>query len=422
VVRKFILTLWNTYSFFTLYANIDGFSPAEHQVPVEARSLMDRWILGDLQLLIKKVTAELDQYDAFAAGRAIADFVDELSNWYVRRSRRRFWKSEADADKIAAYLTLNECLATVSKLLAPFTPFLAEEIYQNLVAERSPGTPESVHLVDWPVADEALLDEDLSFRMAVARQVVNLGRAARNAAQIKTRQPVEKAVIACREKEQAAVDSLAAVVAEELNVKTIEYVSSANELVSYVVKPNFRTLGPKFGKNMPAVAAAVAALPADVTGDTVAAGRPVMVTVEGREHEFAPEDFAVETHQREGYQVEREGGMAVAISTSLSPDLMVEGLARELVHHIQNTRKAADFQIDDRIQLKVAGPAAIAQMLDVYGEWVKKETLAVSLDVAEAGGASGAGLAAEADADAAGGYREELKVNGLPVTVEVVKA
>ena len=198
VIRKFMLTLWNTYSFYTLYANIDGFDPAEHDVPVAERSLMDRWILGDLHLLIKKVTAELDGYDAFAAGRAIADFVDELSNWYVRRSRRRFWKSEADADKIAAYLTLNECLVTVAKLLAPFTPFLAEELYQNLVAERSPGAPESVHLVDWPVADEALIDQDLSFRMAVARQVVNLGRAARNAAQIKTRQPVEVAVVACR--------------------------------------------------------------------------------------------------------------------------------------------------------------------------------------------------------------------------------
>ena len=265
VVRKFMLTLWNTYSFYTLYANIDGFDPAAHDVPVAERSLMDRWILGDLHILITKVTAELDAYDAFASGRAIADFVDELSNWYVRRSRRRFWKSEADADKIAAYLTLNECLVTLSKLLAPFTPFLAEELYQNLVAERAPEAPESVHLVDWPVADEALIDEDLSFRMAMARQVVNLGRAARNSAQIKTRQPIEVAVVAAGRRQRAAVDSLASVVADELNVKALEYVESAGELVNYVIKPNYRTLGPKFGKNMPAVAAAVAALPADET-------------------------------------------------------------------------------------------------------------------------------------------------------------
>ena len=437
VIRKFMLTLWNTYSFYTLYANIDGFDPAAHDVPVAERTLMDRWILGDLHILVKKVTAELDGYDAFAAGRAIADFVDELSNWYVRRSRRRFWKSEADADKIAAYLTLNECLVTVAELLAPFTPFLAEELYQNLVAERSPEAPESVHLLDWPAADEALVDHDLSLRMAVARQVVNLGRAARNASQIKTRQPIEVAVVACRAKERAAVESLAAVVAEELNVKRIDFVESASELVSYVIKPNYRTLGPKFGKNMPAVAAAVAALPADETGDRLAAGRSVMVLVPSaievgpgepdglmappvREYEFAPDDFVVETHEREGFKVEREGGVAVAISTVLSPELLGEGLARELVHHIQNTRRAADFQIDDRIHLRIAGPAEVAEMLAVHGDWVKKETLAVSLEVNVTDEAPTGDEQAPAGAE--GAYRESLKVNALSVAVEVRKA
>ena len=442
VIRKFILTLWNTYSFYTLYANIDGFDPAEQDVPVAERSLMDRWILGDLHILIKKVGDELDGYDAFSAGRAIAEFVDELSNWYVRRSRRRFWKSEADSDKIAAYLTLNECLVTLAKLLAPFTPFLAEELYQNLVAERSPGASESVHLIDWPVADEALIDQDLSFRMAVARQVVNLGRAARNASQIKTRQPVAVVVVACRAKERAAIESLSAVVAEELNAKRIDFVESASELVSYVVKPNYRTLGPKFGKNMPAVAAAVAALPADETGDKLAAGRSIMVLVPSaievgpgepdglmappvREYEFAPDDFVVETHEREGFKVEREGGLAVAIATTLSPELLSEGLARELVHHIQNTRKAADFQIDDRIHLRVTGPAEVADMLAVHADWVKKETLALDLEVAAGGDAGEGGAAAGAGAPGAapsGAYSEALKVNGLPVTVEVWKA
>jgi isoleucyl-tRNA synthetase len=285
------------------------------------------------------------------------------------------------------------------------------------------------------VADEALIDEDLSFRMGAARQVVNLGRAARNATQIKTRQPVAKVVIACREREQAAVQSLAAVVTEELNVKALEFVASASDLVSYVVKPNFRTLGPKFGKNMPAVAAAVAALPADETGDRIAGGRSVMVTVDGEEHEFTPEDFAVETHQKEGYQVEREGGLAVAISTALTPELVSEGLARELVHHIQNTRKAADFQIDDRIRLRVAGPSEVAEMLAVHGEWVKKETLASSLETVDvAGGAAGAGTggagtggagsagASGLGASGEGVYREEIKVNSLAVVVEVAKA
>ncbi len=432
VIRKFVLTLWNTYSFYTLYANIDGFDPESHEVPFAERTLMDRWILGDLHLLVKKVTAELDQYDAFSAGRAIAEFVDELSNWYVRRSRRRFWKSEADEDKIAAYLTLYECLFTLSGLLAPFTPFLAEELYQNLVAERSPGSPESVHLCDWPVANGTFIDEDLSFRMAVARQVVNLGRAARNAAQIKTRQPVEVAVVAARDRERAAVESLSAVVSEELNVKAIEFVASAGELVNYVVKPNYRTLGPRFGKSMPEVAAAVAALPADELGDRVSSGRSAMVTVGGHEYEFQPDDFMVEAHEKEGFRVEREGSLAVAISTRLNPELLREGLARELVHHIQNTRKAADFQIDDRIHLRVTGPDDVLAMLAEHGDWVKKETLAVSLEV-EAASASAqliapvvegteAGPTAGTEAGtAAAFYREELKVNGLPVTVEIAK-
>ena len=395
---------------------------------------MDRWILGDLHILIKKVTAELDGYDAFAAGRAIADFVDELSNWYVRRSRRRFWKSEADADKIAAYLTLNECLVTVAKLLAPFTPFLAEELYQNLVAERSPEAPESVHLVDWPVADEALIDEDLSFRMAVARQVVNLGRAARNASQIKTRQPVEVAVVACRRQASAAaVESLAAVVAEELNVKSIEFVESASELVSYVVKPNYRTLGPKFGKNMPAVAAAVAALPADETGDKLAraAARCHRSTVAGGRRPMAPRP-RVRVRPRglrrgdpraRGLQggARRRHGRG-HLDGRCRRSWCSEGLARELVHHIQNTRKAADFQIDDRIHLRVTGPAEVAEMLAVHGDWVKKETLAVSLEATLAGDGGSGGRRGSWRGRAAGAYSEALKVNGLPVTVEVWKA
>ena len=309
--------------------------------------------------------------------------MDELSNWYVRRSRRRFWKSEADADKIAAYLTLNECLVTLSKLLAPFTPFLAEELYQNLVAERSPEAPESVHLVDWPVADEALIDEDLSFRMAMARQVVNLGRAARNATQIKTRQPVARWPWSpAASSERAAVESLAAVVAEELNVKALEYVELGRASWSATwSSPTTARWGPSSARTCRRWPRPWPRCRPTRPATGSAAGRSVMVTVDGQEYEFAPDDFVVETHQREGYQVEREGGLAVAISTALSPELVSEGLARELVHHIQNTRKAADFQIDDRIHLRVSGPAEIAEMLAVHGDWVKKETLAVSLEV-----------------------------------------
>ena len=244
-------------------------------MPASERSLMDRWILSELHQLVKTVGDGLETYDSFSTGRAISEFVDELSNWYVRRSRRRFWKSEADSDKVAAYLTLYECLDMLAKLLAPYMPFMAEDLYRNLVAERyadAPGDavrrpppatsdPESVHLCDWPVPDASLIDEDLSYRMGAARRVVNLGRAARNASQLKTRQPLPVAVVTAKDRRRAALESLADVVCEELNVKTLEFVDSPDDLVTYVVKPNFRTLGPRFGKGMPQVAAAVAALP-----------------------------------------------------------------------------------------------------------------------------------------------------------------
>jgi isoleucyl-tRNA synthetase len=235
-------------------------------------------------------------------------------------------------------------------------------------------------------------------------------------------------VVACNERERAALDSLASVVAEELNVKKIEYVGSAGELVRYVIKPNFKTLGPKFGKNMPAVTKAVAALAADETGERLASSQSVAVKVGDHEHEFSPEDFVVQTQEREGYRVEREGPLAVAIATAVSPELRREGLARELVHHIQNTRKTADFRIDDRIHLRVWGPAEIMEMLTAHGEWVQKETLAVSLETVEANGVGGTAKKPKADSEpateatSAMAHREELRVNGLPVTVEVSKA
>jgi isoleucyl-tRNA synthetase len=298
----------------------------------------------------------------------------------------------------------------VSKLLAPYTPFLAEEIYRNLVAERYPDEPESVHLCDWPEADLSLIDEDLSFRMGVARKVVNLGRAARAASQLKTRQPLAVAVVACNERERSAIESLADVVKEEINVKALEYVDSAVELVSHEVKPNYRTLGPRFGKVMPEVAALVAALPGEQVVRLLAAGEPVKVSLADRDEELSAEDLLVETTQREGLVVDREGDLVVGLSTALTKELAQEGLARELVHHVQNTRKAAGFRVEDRILLTVDGPEEVLETLDVHREWVAKETLSVSLMVG-----STEPLGGEA-------YQDELVVNGLPVTVTVVRA
>ncbi len=409
VIRKFILTLWNTYSFYTLYANIDGFDPRAHDLPVGDRPLLDRWILSELHLLIGRVTEGLENYDAFSTSRAIESFVDELSNWYVRRSRRRFWKSEEDNDKVAAYLTLHECLETVAALLAPFMPFLSEDIYRNLAAERYPDRPESVHLSDWPKADESIIDQDLSFRMSVARRVVNMGRAARNASQLKVRQPLATVLVSADAREREALESLADVVLEELNAKELLFADSALDLVSYTVKPNYRTLGPKFGKSMPQVAAAVAGLPGDYVAKRIAAELPVAVDLEGHTHELFSDDLVIETGEKEGFTVQQEGELVVGLSTRLTPELVEEGLARELVHHVQNTRKAADFQIEDRIELWVEGPTQVEEMLRSFGDWVKRETLSVRLETS-AGTSAG---------PAEGTFSENLTVNGLPVKVTI---
>jgi len=414
VIRKFILTLWNTYSFYTLYANIDRFDPRDHDVPVSERTLLDRWILAELHLLVRTVTDGLENYDAFSTGRAINEFVDELSNWYVRRSRRRFWKSESDTDKVAAYLTLYECLVTLAQLLAPYMPFIAEDLYQNLAGERYADAVESVHLGDWPEADAALIDEDLSFRMGVARKAVNLGRAARMAAQLKVRQPLATALVACDARQQAALVSLRDVVTEELNVKELAFVDSATDLVSFQVKANYRTLGPRFGKAMPEVAAAVAALEGADVARRLAAGEWVRILVGGAEEELGADDLVVETRQREGFAVQDEADLVVGLLTTLTPELQREGLARELVHHVQNTRKAAGFRIEDRIRLAIEGPDEVLAMLADFAEWVKHETLSTDLTASLS-----AGEDLGSDKSRSEAYSESVSVNGLVVRVAV---
>ncbi|HEX9092778.1 MAG TPA: class I tRNA ligase family protein, partial [Coriobacteriia bacterium] len=277
VVRKFLLTLWNTYSFFTVYANIDRFDPNAERVPLSDRPLLDRWLVGELNALVQTVTDGLEEYDATNSARAIQAFVDDLSNWYVRRSRRRFWKSENDRDKLAAYQTLYEALVTLTKLLAPYTPFIAEELYQNLVRSADPTAPESVHLCPWPVVDEQALDAGVSFDMAAARRVVEMGRAARNGAAVKTRQPLAEVVLALPEAEARAVERLRDVVLDELNVKDLRIARSEDELVAYVVKPNLKVLGPKLGKRLGPLQAALKEADAAALVAAVRAGGAAVV-------------------------------------------------------------------------------------------------------------------------------------------------
>jgi isoleucyl-tRNA synthetase len=369
-VRPFFTTLWNTYSFWVLYANAEGIEASERDdLPLE--DPMDKWAVSRLQTLTEEVVERMDDYDCYTAGRAIAAYVDELSNWYVRLGRRRFWEGDR-----AAFATLRHCLLEVSKLLAPFVPFLADEIHGNLSGDEA---PDSVHLADYPVADESLRDEALEARMEAVRRAVELGRAARAAARVKVRQPLAKAVIVAQGDERASIESMGELVRSELNVKELEFVSDEAELVSYEVKPNFRSLGPRFGKQMPTVAAAVGAINPSHAAEAIKGERRIGINVDGREHELEPEDMTLVMQPLEGYEVEAEAGRAVALSLELDDDLLREGLAREIVHAVQAARKDAGLEITDRISLGLDGDAGLVEAARAHEEYVTGETLATSV-------------------------------------------
>ncbi|HEX8207314.1 MAG TPA: isoleucine--tRNA ligase [Solirubrobacteraceae bacterium] len=363
-VRLFLRQLWNTYGFYVLYANANQVEPGSAQAPATE---LDRWILSRLSATTTIVIERLDDYDATVAGRAIAEFVDDLSNWYVRRSRRRFW----DGDP-AAFHTLRECILGVAKLLAPFAPFITDEIYDNL-----DGSLGSVHLEDFPSPGER--DEALEFAMATARETVRLGLSARSAAKVKVRQPLHEAVVVAAGREREAISRLADVVREELNVKELRFVERADELGSYEVKPNYRTLGPRFGKQMPAVAAAVGALDSGVVADAVGSGGSVGVVIEGTEHALGADDLQLRLEPLDGYQLEREGSHAVALELALDDELRREGLAREVVHAVQNARKAAGLEVEDRIALVLGGDSDLLDAARAHEAYVSGETLATQL-------------------------------------------
>jgi len=303
VRRQFLLPLWNVYSFFVTYANIDRWEPKAQSPKLKAQTALDRWILARLDQVVARATDCLDNYDAYGATMAVESFLDDLTNWYVRRSRRRFWKSEQDADKNAAYATLYHVLTTLCRLLAPFTPFVTEVMYQNLVRSVDEAAPESVHHTEWPVADEAAVDEDLLARMALARQVVALGRSARNSRGIKLRQPLARALVHLEPGVGELDDELVALVRDELNVKRVEFVEDVADLVSYRLLPDNKVLGPRFGRRFPAVRAALAALDPVAAVRRLRTGLPLRLEVEGEEVELAPEEVLV----REERQSRRGG-------------------------------------------------------------------------------------------------------------------
>ena len=381
VVRRFLLTLWNTYSFFVVYANIDRFDPTIRDVPLDRRPVLDRWLLGELNRLVRTVTDGLDEYDTTNSGRAIQDFVDDLSNWYVRRSRRRFWKSESDDDKLAAYHTLHECLVTVAKLLAPFTPFVAEEVYQNLVRSVDDEAPESVHLCSWPLADDEAIDQGIAFDMEAARRIVEMGRAARNAAAIKTRQPLAEVVVHGPQAERDALMRLGDIVVDELNVKSLRFTESDEELLDYRLKPNLKLLGPKLGKRVAEVGAALAEVEAAEFVRALRTGGSAPVELAGGgQVRLAEEEVLIESVPATGFRVEDDGVRTVALRTEVDDALRAEGLVREVVHAVQLARKNAGLRIEDTIDLALDLPDDLRAVVEPEAAFVQREALASELE------------------------------------------
>ncbi|MGI9319334.1 MAG: isoleucine--tRNA ligase [bacterium] len=404
VAASFVNTLWNTYAFFVLYARLDNFDPGE-DVAIDKRPEIDRWILALAHQTVRDSSQALDRYDAKTAGEAIEKLVDQLSNWYVRRNRRRFWKSEAGEDKQAAYLTLYECLNLTHRIIAPFMPFLAEQIYQNLVATQS-GQPQSVHLTQWPSWNGDYLDQALVYEMDVVQQVVGLGRSAREHSRVRVRQPLSRVLVSApSQAARGAIEKHTRQILEELNIKAVEFISADNQLVSYQVKPNFPRLGKRYGKLMPAIKQALGNADGAWIAGEIAAGRPFSLNINDQEIGFETEDCQVQTSSAEGYSSAGEDGFMVALDTSLSDELILEGVAREIVRSVQDTRKSAQLEIADRIDLGISGSDLVQQAIDRYREYIMTETLAVSL----------------VSADQLSGYTTEKSLENLHWKIVLVK-
>lgn len=387
--RRFLIPLWNVYAFFVTYANLDGWTPSYDDLsgrvsPIAANAQLDSWILARLHEIIAQVSLQLDNYAADKATDLLEAFLDDLSNWYVRRSRRRFWKSETDGDKTAAYATLYRVLVTLTRLLAPFIPFTTEAMYQNLVCSQDSQAPASVHHCLWPAADPQAIDQRLLDKMGLAIQVAALGRAARSAADLKLRQPLAKVSVHVGN-QQSGRDllELADVVAEEVNVKEVEIVSQVGQLVNYKLLPNNRLLGPKLGALFPKVRAVLAGLdPAGAASQLQQAGQ-LIVNLDGQAITLTDEELLVQTESRGGLAVISEKGVTVAVDTHLSPALLQEGYARDLVRAINSLRKEVGLEIADRIELSYQASGEVAQAFQNFADYIQQETLATTLTASE---------------------------------------
>ena len=399
--RKFMGTLWNTYAFFVLYAEIDQFNPTNYKLEYDKLPVMDRWLLSKLNTLIKTVDDNLANYRIPESARALQEFVDEMSNWYVRRSRERFWAKEMPQDKINAYMTLYTALVTVSKLAAPLIPFMTEEIYQNIVKNVDDASPKSIHLCDYPVANEAWIDEDLEKNMAHLLEVVVMGRACRNTANIKNRQPIGKMYVKA---DFELSDFYKEIIAEELNVKEVIFQDDIASLITYAFKPQLKTVGPKYGKLLGQIRQALT----DIDGNKAMAELKdtgsIQFDFNGEKVELAEEDLLIETAQQEGYVSEADNNVMVVLDTNLTPELIEEGFVREIVSKIQTMRKEAGFEVMDKIRLSVKDNANITKIIQTHEAQIKDEVLAVEVNYEETKG-----------------FEKEWNINSEKVTFAVEK-
>ncbi len=378
VVREFMLTLWNVYAFFVTYARVDGWKPPVQ--PPALTNALDVWLLSELNALVRDVTQAYEDYNVPDATRPIQDFVEKLSTWYLRRSRRRFWKSGSDADKESAYYTLYTALVTVAKLLAPAMPFLAEELYQNLVCSVDENAPESVHLANWPTWEAERIQEDLNRDMALIMRLVSLGHSARQKANRRVRQPLSEAAFSVGNvQERAAVERFADLIADELNVKRVRLLDASTEAVSHTLKPLPKQLGQKYGNRFPSIQKAILAQDAEQAAQILLSGQPLRVEVDGEVYEILPEEVEVRAQARSGFAVAEDGPYVAALVTELTPELIAEGLAREFVRYVQDLRKQADLEITDRIMLYVQASEKLRQAIETHRNYIQNETLAVEL-------------------------------------------
>ena len=399
--RKYMGTFWNTYAFYILYADIDNFDPTRHKLVRENLTPMDRWILSRLNTLMGHVEAYLDDLKMTEAGREMQDFMDDLSNWYVRRCRERYWGKDMTPDKEAAYMTLYTVLKTMALISAPFTPFMSETMYQNMVRTVDKSAPESIHLCDWPKKDESFIDPELEANMAAVLDIVVLGRSARNAANIKNRQPVASMYV----QGKALPDMYVSIIADELNVKEVRFVDDASSFISYRVKPQLKTLGPRYGKLLPKINQYLAG---EGVGNAVVAahnrGESYKFDIDGTEISLAAEDVLVSTEENAGFVTVTEHDLSVVLDTNLTPELIEEGFVREIVSKVQTMRKEAGFEVTDHIVLSHHGNSLIEGIFARHGAEIAADTLADSIKLGSAG------------------YVKDWEINGESVTLGVEKS